>query len=65
LIYQGEIKYKKIVHINNFLNCVQNYTAISFTVIAFGITHLEAEHNILDMSSDISLDAVYLVNRYD
>lgn len=39
--------------------------AISFIVTAFGVTHLEAEHNILDVSSDISLNAAHLINRYD
>lgn len=39
--------------------------AISFIVIALGVTHLEAERSILDMSSDISLDAADLINRYD
>lgn len=64
MIYQGEIEYKKIIHIYNFF---KSHTKMhgNVIVIAFGITHLEAEHNILDVSSDISLDATYLINKYD
>lgn len=39
--------------------------AIVFIVIAFRITHLEAELKVLDVSSDISLDAASLINKRD
>lgn len=47
------------------MNLVQKYMAIVLIVIALRITDLEAEHKVLDVSSDISLGAAYLINKRD